>query len=158
MLGPGSTQCWGAESPSKGILCVEAPWGGVWGPHGGGSAKSQAGCFSPAQPVLLSHPWHGCWRGPGEATCSGVPLLRCPRGRGSAPAHRPSCSHPLLWSRSLIYSEGKRIHISPTNRNPNTNKFLSKCSRWRKLKAVSQADIRGAAFPLTTRTALCFIH
>lgn len=75
------------------------------------------------------------------------------------------CSVPILLLprccctvEVFIYSGGKSVCIPPTNVNPNTNKFLSKCSRWRKPKAVRQADIRGAALALTSSTGSCFIH
>lgn len=110
--------------------------------QGQGSARSQARRFSPARGTAAGGVPGGFLRwGPAPSLC----------------AH-PSRSHPSLWSQSFIYPEGRRIRISPTNANPNTNKFLSKCSHWRKLRAVSQADIRGAARAPTGSAGSCFIH
>lgn len=144
VLWPGSTQwsCPGVYGGTGLSSAMEKPT--AWLGHRLGAGSQPGALHGSAQGAALG--------GPRGTTPGWGPV---PGGR-----QRPSCSC-LASCRAAEVSfilKGKRIHIFPTNTNPNTNKFLSKCSRWRKLKAVSQADIRGAAFALTSSKGLCFIH
>lgn len=132
---------------------------------------------SPDLPPTYPHAFLGAGRRSGQWGCDD-PKAGDPQALGVHAGHRPtpSCARGCCSARgdaslaptsgSLPFPIKRKFHLFckekpaplPSQHNPNTNKFLSKHSRWRKPGAVRQADIRGAAFPLTGSKGLCFIH